>query len=229
MYDFPLLKIYNFLETKITIANSSSPEQEENFYELLKIDHHKVGLLIGNIHEKKIPEEFKGPLIKGALKTLMKIHGKHSLNFMKYSQNIISKNFSYLNNFSLFYSQIDYQEKKIDFINAGPIYPILVRDGVARYLRFGHQINFTNPQSSFKQVSVNLRSNDLLLIVTNGLLNITDKNKATLGLKKILNFFERCSKDRKFSDLSYLKNFLNSFSESSSEKKNFLISFLEVR
>jgi len=224
MYKINNLKKYNLLEIDLTIALTAETEIKENFYEIINFKDQQIGLLLGDLHQKKIPEEFRLPLIQGALKTLMKINGHYPLKFMEQARNIIQNDFHYIENISLFYSKLDLHKKELTFINSGLIYPILIRNNQARYLRFGEKFNSESDQK-FRQVIVKLRENDSFLIFTDGLLTVKNKNKMNLGLNNTLKILA----DEPQNLINNLENFLNNFYDEANEKNFFSLALINVK
>ncbi|HNW30567.1 MAG TPA: SpoIIE family protein phosphatase, partial [Spirochaetota bacterium] len=95
------------------------------------------------------------------------------------------------------------------FLNAGVAYPILVRDGVARYLRFGKRSLGQNIEEA-KSVAVSLMPGDLFVVVSDGILRIKNRMGKHLGLKSVMRFLERdfgSSEDIIESILGYARDF----------------------
>ena len=84
---------------------------------------------------------------------------------------------------------LDIDEMTFQFVNAGIAYPILVRGGVSRYLRFG-QKNLQSSGEDLKKITLRLRNGDLLVILTDGILNVRNKAGRLMGLKKIMGMLE---------------------------------------
>jgi serine phosphatase RsbU (regulator of sigma subunit) len=96
----------------------------------------------------------------------------------------------HLRNASLLYGVLDLSESKLRFMNAGMAYPIIVRDNVSRYLRFGKRSLGQNV-SEERVVAVALRPGDLFVLLSDGIVNVRNSTGMQLGLKKVMDFLEK--------------------------------------
>ncbi len=183
-----------------------------NFHALFELDTGHVGIALGCLHEKGVPGGIYASILTGALKALTKIRGGNPATMVRMLKVAIESDETRIRNSSLLYGVIDLTENKLRFANAGAAYPILVRDGISRYLRFGKR-NLEKDISDSMTVSVSLKQGDLFVLLSDGIINIKNSAGMQLGLKRIMNYLENQSnveEDIIESLLTFAKNFSGS-------------------
>jgi len=191
----------------ITGKSYSAREVGGEFHSLFRFNDDMYGIGLGDIHEKGIPGGLHASMMSGSLKTLAVVKGEKPGEVMKLMGKTLSWAFQSIDKVSLFYGVINVPARELQFVNAGIAYPILVRDGVSRYLKLGSR-SLSEDMSDLKKVIVRLRQGDLFVILTNGLLNVRSRSGMSLGLKRVMKVLER-----KFDDPAHLIDSLISYAE----------------
>jgi phosphoserine phosphatase RsbU/P len=166
------------------------------FYDFFDFGNKLYGITLGDIHVKGIPGALSAAMISGAIKMLAYKRGTRPIAFIKELGRFICDNVSSFKEVSFFYSLYNSLEKTLEFANTGFAYPILVRDGVARYLKFNTH-SFKAPDQACateveypKKVRVHLRSNDVFVIVTDGIINLRNNQAQQFGLKRVMDIIQ---------------------------------------
>jgi serine phosphatase RsbU (regulator of sigma subunit) len=87
---------------------------------------------------------------------------------------------------SLFYGILKCDDNTVRFASTGIAYPILVREGVARYLRFGAAAG----ENATRNVSVRLKREDVFVIISSGMVNVKNRAGQLLGLNRVMKRLE---------------------------------------
>ncbi|MFC1668781.1 PP2C family protein-serine/threonine phosphatase [Spirochaetota bacterium] len=182
-----LVPIYVNKINKINIAAKSVSAREVGgeFHGVYKISDDHVGVALVDIHQKGLPGGLQASIMSGALRSLVWTKGKNPSHLIKILNRIISDDLSSISNVSIFYGLVDCSENTLNYIKAGVVYPILVRNKVARYFRFDSK-SFGTESSGIKKVKVKLQAGDMFVIITDGMLNIKNRNGVKLGLKDVM-------------------------------------------
>lgn len=154
------------------------------------------GILLGDVHSKGIHSSLSSNIIIGAAEGLGTNYADKPLLFGKHLTNFIKENLVNFHEISLFYGYFNNSEKKIEFINTGFAYPILIRNSKSHYLKFNtHTLNSAklNETSLPTKINVKLQTNDIFLIVTDGLVNLKSNSGKCFGLKEIMEIAEKHS------------------------------------
>lgn len=172
---------------KINIAAESFTAREVGgeFYDVFQFDDNSIGIVIGDIHMKGVPGALNASIISGVIKGIASNRQKTPLRLVSNLNNVLKKNVSSINNLSFFYGLIQPNNNTFHFINAGYIYPILIRNNIARYLKFKSNL-IEDPEQLTKKINVKFIPGDFFVIITDGLVNIKNKGAQTLGLKRIM-------------------------------------------
>ena len=180
-------EIFNNVE--ISAKSISAREIGGEFHNFFPLDSTSIGVALGDIHEKGIPGGFHASMVSGALRTLANIQGKKPWFLVKTLNKIVAHEIKQANKVSIFYGVIDTDESTIKFVNSGIAYPILVREKLSHYMRFGSKKLVGNDKS--KLVTVRLKKGDIFVIVSDGILKIKNKSGKQLGLKQIMRYLQR--------------------------------------
>jgi sigma-B regulation protein RsbU (phosphoserine phosphatase) len=95
---------------------------------------------------------------------------------------------------ALTYAIYDPQLHKVTLANSGLPYPILVRDGVPRFLELGGIPVGLFPDSKYQEIELDLQERDILVFYTDGLVEARDEGDEDFGLKRLAQTVrEHCS------------------------------------
>jgi len=177
----------NYNNIKISAKSISAREVGGEFYDIFHFDNKSFGVVLGNIHTKGIPGALYASIVSGAVKALSNVSGGHPSLLLKILNNVVIDNLETIINVSLFYGLISCTNTSIKFVNAGIAYPILIRKGIARYLKFSTK-SLGKEILKIKKISVTLRPGDFFVIISDGITNLKNKGAQTLGLKRIMDF-----------------------------------------
>jgi len=176
-------------DISITAHSRSAREVGGEFHGYYTFSDTMAGIALGDIHEKGIPGGLRASSISGALRATSDLVGKNPAALMKRMRNAALKDVNFLKHMSLFYGVVDASKGDLTFVNAGVAYPVLVRDKKARYLRLGTR-TLGDEATGSRKVSVPLRKGDIFTIITDGILNVRNRNGQVLGLKRVMHFLE---------------------------------------
>ena len=161
------------------------------FYDI-NFFNERAAITLGDIHAKGIPGALQASIVNGALKSLSAIGGLSPEYIHRQINDLIKKQMGAVKQVSLFYGVVSLEGGTISYVNSGIAYPILVRDGVARYIKIGGK-SLDGSAEEFKKVRVNLKNGDMFVIITDGIIARKNRNGIQLGLKKIMDFLGRSS------------------------------------
>jgi phosphoserine phosphatase RsbU/P len=178
-----------FGAARISARSITAREIGGEFHGLFRLDDDHIGIALGDLHMKGVPGGMQASIMSGALRAIAKLKGKNPVEVVRLLHFIMEHDVRPVRNASLIYGVLDLPEKKLRFLNAGVAYPLLVRDGIARYLRFGKRSLGQNIEES-KSVAVSLKPGDLFVIVSDGILRVRNRMGKQLGLKSMMRFIE---------------------------------------
>jgi len=175
------------MNADIAAKSLSAREIGGEFHGILSLGNNTVAITLGDIHEKGIPGGLRVSMLSGAIKSLSDANGKNPLEMIKILKKTVIEEISKERDVSLFYGTFDSDKKVLEFVNAGVAYPILIRDGVARYIKYNSG-NISKENEKLKKVVLKLRKDDKVIIFTEGILKVKNQFGVRLGLKKVLEY-----------------------------------------
>ncbi|MBN2159259.1 MAG: SpoIIE family protein phosphatase [Spirochaetes bacterium] len=179
---------------RITAKSMAAREIGGEFHSLFRLDAGHIGIALGDLHVKGVPGGMHASIVSGALRAMAKVRGGNPVEVVRLLHLIMEHDEHPIHNASLLYGVLDLDDRKLRFLNAGVAYPILVRDGVARYLRFGKRSLSQNIEES-TSVSVSLRPGDLFVLFSDGILRVRNRTGKQLGLKSVMKFIEKLPRE----------------------------------
>ncbi len=147
------------------------------FYEIKPYDD-AVAIAVCDVHDKGVPGALNAALVNGLLKGLMNVYGRVVAPIFLNTLQVVASH--HINNVSLFLGMIDNKTKTLTFMNTGEAYPVIIRDSIAHYLRFSHSLH------NNKKIVVKLKHGDMVIIVTDGVVNCKNRNARLFGLKQVM-------------------------------------------
>jgi phosphoserine phosphatase RsbU/P len=152
------------------------------FYDIVRFEEENaVGVVLGDVHLKGIPGAIFASSANGAVKALAGIIMTGPSVLLSHVQNTFREHFAGGGRLSLFYGVYDGSKDSLVFSNTGMAYPILVRKGVARYLRFGR-----SEEAPERSVRVTLIPGDLFVVLTDGVLKVKNRTGQLMGLNRVM-------------------------------------------
>ncbi len=211
---------------RIMAKSVTAREIGGEFHGLFSLDSDHVGIALGDLHVKGVPGGLHASIVSGAIRALAKIKGKNPVELVRMLHLIMEHDERPIQNASLLYGVLDLPERKLRFLNAGVAYPILVRDGVARYLRFGKRSLGQNIDEA-KSVAVSLMPGDLFIVLSDGILRIKNRMGKQLGLKSVMRYLEKNSPEPE-NIIESVLNFAGEFAEDLGIREDISVIVLRV-
>lgn len=212
----------------ILIAAKSIPAREVGgeFYDIFHLHNNSIGIALCDIHKKGIPGALYASIISGAIKALARVTGENPYVLLKQLNLVVQQNLQTINNVSLFYGLLTCEDKNLKFVNAGIAYPILVRKGVARYLKFSSK-SLGSHNNLPKKINVRLKPGDFFVTITDGIINLKNHGSQSLGLKRIMDFLSN-SFDTPEELIDKLIDFTENFTEGLERREDLSIIALKI-
>lgn len=180
---------YETPNLKISASSITAREIGGEFYDIHSFKDGCIGVSLCDTHHVGIPGAIYSSLLYGSVKALVDLYGKNPIKLASKLGLFYNERFAYLGEISFFYCLVDTKNHIMEFINTGFTYPILYRDGVSRYLKFNtHTFNpaIKVERQPLKKVRLKLREKDLIILVTDGIVNMKNEKLQQFGLKKTI-------------------------------------------
>jgi sigma-B regulation protein RsbU (phosphoserine phosphatase) len=150
-----------------------------DYYDFLKLDEHRVGLVLGDVSGKGISAALLMAAIQSALRAqlydaasggadsdlnkLSTARVVDRLNRQLYANTPLEKYVTF------FFAVYDSRSRNLSYTNAGHLPPLLFRNGTVERLRVGGTVVGLFPSATYQVGEVQLEPHDLLLAYTDGI------------------------------------------------------------
>jgi sigma-B regulation protein RsbU (phosphoserine phosphatase) len=172
-----------------------------DYYDFLKIDEHRLGMVLGDVSGKGISAALLMAAIQSALRAQFYdgfVGGEGStltqlstaqvvdrLNRQLYSSTPLEKYVTF------FFAIYDSRTRNLSYTNAGHLPPVLFRDGKIDRLRTGGTVVGLFPSMKYEVGEVRLEPNDLLLAYTDGITEPENTYGEEFGESRLLEVAKR--------------------------------------
>lgn len=155
-----------------------------DLYDFITFDDGRLAFVTGDVSGKGAPAALYAALSSGIIRTraTRKYPPGQMLELVNktlYSRPIESQYCA------LTYAIYDPALRKITLANSGLPYPILVRNGVPRFLELGGIPVGLFPDSQYQEIELELLEGDVLVFYTDGLVEARDDSDEDFGLKRL--------------------------------------------
>jgi phosphoserine phosphatase RsbU/P len=170
------------------IAAMSIPAREVGgvFYDISYFNDETIGISLGDCHKKGISGALTASMLLGQIKGISSLIHSSPYKILRFLNNITGESKQSL---SLFYGLISCKNNSLQFANAGFAYPIIVRNNIARYLKFSSPIE--DLEITPRKINVKLEPRDFFVIITDGIVNLKNRGAQNFGLKRIMDYLSR--------------------------------------
>lgn len=177
------------LNIEIAALNLPCKEIGGDYYDLIKLDEHKLGIAIADVSGKGIPAS----LIMSNLQACLRILSRENLSvheIVSKINDIIYENTDDYQYITFFYGVIDIINKKFTYCNAGHNPPILLhQDGTEILLKDGGLILGWMEKTAYTEKEIEIRPGDQIILYTDGVvesMNSAEEEFDEWRLKQII-------------------------------------------
>jgi len=168
-----------------------------DYYDVFRTGDGKITLVLGDVSGKGLPAALLMSLLHGTVRASVEAGNGSDHSERTVWLNQLLYNRSEDNRFvSLFWANYDIQQAKLQYVNAGHLPPLLVRqssDGiVVRRLEKGGPVLGILQVASYEEENIPLQSGDLLVMFSDGVLEATNSKGEEYGEGRLLQAVESC-------------------------------------
>jgi len=177
------------------------------FHMIREYDSGLYLMTLGSLESKGIPGALRASIVSGMIRVMTGLDVRDpSEIIMMVNRFLVSDRIENLT-LSLFISLVDLNRNRIEFVNAGDICPLLVRDGQARYLRFNSKLRGRICSEDFRaeNVAIQLLPGDRFAAVSGSINELRNSQGKKLGLPRVARFLESldCPSDQALKDIMH--------------------------
>jgi serine phosphatase RsbU (regulator of sigma subunit) len=202
----PEVKGYNF-------AGICIPTYEigGDYFDYFKLDENNIAIAIADVSGDGIP----AALVMAAFRALLHSHSKSILNpskLMTLINNQLSEYIRKRDFITAFYGIINIKENSISYTNCGHTEPLILRKNgdIEKLKTCGPSLCLVD-NASFKTAGVKLHNEDKIILYTDGVTEIFNKNSEEFGQERLINVIKKNPTESSFSLIKKIE----------SETKNF--------
>jgi phosphoserine phosphatase RsbU/P len=165
-----------------------------DYYDFITLDQHQMGIAIADVAGKGMPAALLMSTVQATLRSLTARNGSTLPAIPELAQMVGKLNRLIFNSTSgehyvtFFYANFDQGSKRLTYVNAGHNPPLLMQTNGSinfRELASGGLIAGVFENSSYDQEIVQMESNDLLFMYTDGLTEALNRNGEEFGESRV--------------------------------------------
>lgn len=155
-----------------------------DFYDFIELPEQHVGIVIADVVGKGVPAS----LLMAAAKASLRAHTKSIYHIDRIISEVnrqLCRDTRPEEFVTAFYGVLDSNGRRFTFCNAGHEPAILLRDGGLRELDVDGTVLGIQPGATYERGVLDLRGGDILVFVTDGLLEAMDYNERSYGRQRL--------------------------------------------
>ena len=153
---------------EIAASNLSSQQVGGDYYDLIELDENSFCVAIGDVSGKGVPAALLMANLQAFLKTICK-QGMDLEEATALINDLVSENTSDGKFITFFWGVLDNESRKINYVNAGHNYPLLIRNGeIIKLNKGGIILGVMKTVFPYESESIQLLKDDVLVLFTDG-------------------------------------------------------------
>lgn len=166
----------NIEQFEIKAVSISSKQIGGDYHDLIKIHDSKHALAIGDVSGKGVPAALLMANLQAFLKSIC-IQGLPIEKATETLNNLLTENTSDGRFITFFWYYLDTQNSTIQYVNAGHNPPLLIRNGLIRYLdKGGMLLGVFKSYDSYVSEEITLEKDDIIVMFTDGITEAKNAN-----------------------------------------------------
>jgi len=159
-----------------------------DYYDLLRQRKNLQPLVVADVEGKGLSAAILASFSLAIFHALNELYLFQPAKFMTKANSLITEYTQGKKFITLFWLLLDDEKPALTYVNAGHVYPLLVSEGNVRELsKGGLLLGFTDAQA-YEEETIPLKIGDLLVIVTDGVLDAHNPQGEEFGSQPIVNF-----------------------------------------
>lgn len=172
----------------ISVHSTPSRTVGGDFYDFIKIDEHRFGIVIADASGKGMPAALLIAQIQAIIRS--EVSNGNPIGAMLHNMNrqvhLSSSSEKFV---TLFYGELDTRTGTLRYSNAGHNYPVLARsDGSVELLITGGPLIGAFPSLRYQEASTTLGTDDMLFLFTDGLCEAMNEQEQEYGEARLQTF-----------------------------------------
>ncbi len=160
-----------------------------DFYDFIPLEGDNTGLAIADVAGKGVPAS----LIMASVRAALRAHVDNVYYLYEVMRRInlmVCRDTKASEFVTLFYGVLDARTRRFTYCNAGHPPGLLLREGKVIELAGDNMVLGVDPKEEYRQSMIDLKSQDTLLLYTDGLADAMNFNQETFGRQRILEAFK---------------------------------------
>ncbi len=161
-----------------------------DFYDFIPLPYENTGLVIADVSGKGVPASLIMASVRAALRA--QVDNLYYLYEVVHRLNLMLCRDSQATEFvTLFYGVLDTSNRRLTYCNAGHPPGLLLRNGKIIELTSENMVLGVDPEQTYSQSIIDLRSDDVLLLYTDGLTDAMNFQQETFGRQRLIEAFKK--------------------------------------
>lgn len=156
-----------------------------DFYTVIELEDHKLGVAVGDVVGKGAPAAIAGSLALGLLETQAVLHNSPDSLLATLQTLLHDRFYSKFLNVACCYATIDPANLRLSVANAGLIVPYLCRDQVVSQIDVIGMPLGVMPRFDYQAQSITLQAGDLILLSSDGLVETQNLQGEFFGFERL--------------------------------------------
>lgn len=168
-----------------------------DYYDFLDLGNHQIGIALADVAGKGIAAALLMSVIQASLRSLAESDGTSLAEQTSKLNRLLHRSTAANSYATFFYAQVDEENRRLRYVNAGHNPPFLLRNGASEAsieeLAQGGMIIGMFAQSSYSEAEVQLHSGDVLILYSDGVTEAHNPSEEEFGDDRLKNLLRRAA------------------------------------
>jgi sigma-B regulation protein RsbU (phosphoserine phosphatase) len=187
---------FNISDNGFTSAARSIPVREVGgiFHMFREYGDGVYLVSMGSVDPRGIPGALRASGIYGAIRVMTGLDVRDPAEIIEMINRICVFEKGKVSPLALFICLVDIPNRRFDFVNTGDICPIMIRGGVARYLRFSDRSRGDIGRRDFRAgcARIQVKPGDRFVMLSGSIRELKNSDGKKVGLARVAKFLESC-------------------------------------
>ncbi|MGA8027555.1 MAG: PP2C family protein-serine/threonine phosphatase, partial [Bryobacteraceae bacterium] len=168
-----------------------------DYYDFLDFGNHRIGIALADVAGKGVAAALIMAVVHSSLR-IIAAEDNISLPELAAKMNSFLHRSTGVNSYAtFFYAQIDEENRRLQYVNAGHNPPFLIRaaegsaNGAIEELATGGMVIGLFPMARYEEASIDLRPGDVMLAFTDGVTEALNSDEEEFGEERLKNLLRR--------------------------------------
>jgi len=184
-------KLPDLKSFEISVIYKPLNEVGGDYYDVLTTKENKTVIIVADVEGKGLSAALLGASSQAVLHSMNELYFGKPAEFIEKANSLIYDFTKGMRFITLFWIVLDDKKKKISYVNAGHIEPILISNGKIKKLSKGGFLTGFLNETKYDEETITLKKDDIITVFTDGVIEVESPEGEEYGEERLVNFLKK--------------------------------------